>query len=321
MTRITSLLLIAAMWAGSAAAQTTYPNRVVTLVVPTSSGSGADSIGRILGPRLHERWRQAVVVDNKPGASGNIGATAVAKAKPDGLTLLISTNALTMAPYLYKERPFDPIADLAPVIKFGVAGFCLVANPAFPANDVAGAIALAKSKPGQVNYATPGNGTPHHLGMELLKLRTGADFTHIPYKGISGAISDVLGGQVPMMFATLHSVLPLVTAGKLKLLAVTGARSPLAPKTPTFREQGLGYMDEAIDGWYGLFAPAGTPPEIIAKLHADMSAVLAVPEVREKLGHQGVEVQASSPAELAALVRSDVARWRKVVADAKITAD
>lgn len=316
-------LLSAAVFAalaGNAVAQNTFPERVVTLVVPFTSGSGSDIIARIVGPRLAERWKQPVVVDNKPGASGNIGAEAVAKSKPDGYTLLMAINTLTMAPNLYKKPPFDPSTDFAPVLKMAVANFCMVANPILAANDLKGVIALAKAKPGQLNYASPGNGTPHHLGMELLKLQEHIDLTHVPYKGIAGATTDLVGGQVQVMFGSLHSVLPQVKGGKLKLLGITGDRSPLAPSVPTFREQGVSFL-EALDAWYGLFAPARTPPELVAKLNQDMSAVLAMPEVREQLAAQGLAVQNSTPEQLGTLVKNDLARWRKVIADAKITAD
>ena len=323
MTRCLAVMLTAvlpATFASGLAAQAAYPDRAVTLVVPFTAGSGSDIIARIVGPRLAERWRAPVVVDNKPGASGNIGAEAVARAAPNGYTLLMAINTLTMAPNLYKKPPFDPVTDFAPVMKMAVANFCMVANPAVTANDLAGLVALAKARPGQINYASPGNGTPHHLAMELLKLQTGTHLTHVPYKGIAGATTDLIGGQVQVMFASLHSVLPQVKAGKLKLLGVTGTRSPLAPGVPSFREQSMEFMD-AVDAWYALLAPAGTPPELIARLHQDVSAVLALPEVRDQLANQGLTLQTSSPEQLAALLRSDLARWRKVIGEAKIVAD
>ena len=304
----------------TAMAQGAYPERPVTLVVPFTAGSGSDIIARIVGPRLGERWKQAVVVDNKPGASGNIGADAVAKAKPDGYTLLMAINTLSMAPNLYKKPPFDPATDFAPVMKMAVANFCMVANPSLPANDLAGLIALAKSQPGQINYASPGNGTPHHLAMELLKQQAGVNLTHVPYKGIAGATTDLVGGQVQVMFGSLHSVLPQVKGGKLKLLGVTGERSPLAPGVATFREQKADFLD-AMDAWYALFAPARTPAALITKMHQDVGAVLAMPEVRDQLAAQGLSIQTSTPEQLGALLRTDLARWRKVISEAKITAD
>jgi tripartite-type tricarboxylate transporter receptor subunit TctC len=315
-----ALCVIAAGVAGAAAAQGAYPERPVTLVVPFTAGSGSDIIARIVGPRLSERWKQPVVVENKPGASGNIGADYVAKARPDGYTLLMAINTLAMAPNLYKNPPFDPASDFTPVMKMAVAGLGLFANPAFPPNDLQGVIALAKKEPGKINYGSPGNGTPHHLAMELLKQQAGVNLVHVPYKGIAGATTDLVGGQVQVMFATLHSVLPQVKAGKLKIYGVTGERSPLAPNVPSFREQGLGYLD-VVDGWYALFGPARLPGAISAKLQQDMGAVLAMPEVREQMSGQGLFVQTGTPEQLAALVRSDMARWKKVIAEAKITMD
>ena len=233
----------------------------------------------------------------------------------------MAINTVTMAPLVTRNAPFDPASDFAPVMKLATSNMAMVANPALPANDVTGLIALAKKTPGKINYGTPGNGTPHHLAMELLKTQSGIDLLHVPYKGISGATTDLIGGQVQVMFASLHSTLPQVRAGKIKVLGITGAaRSPLAPNTPSFKEQGLTYLD-AVDAWFALLAPAKTPPEIVARLHQDMSAVLAVPEVREQLAAQGLVVQTNSGAEMAALIRGDLARWRKVIADAKITAD
>jgi tripartite-type tricarboxylate transporter receptor subunit TctC len=260
------------------------------------------------------------VVDNKPGASGNIGAEAVAKARPDGYTLLMAINTLSMAPNLYKKPPFDPATDFAPVMKMAVANFCMVANPALPANDLTGLIALARSQPGQINYASPGNGTPHHLAMELLKQQAAVNLTHVPYKGIAGATTDLVGGQVQVMFGSLHSVLPQVKGGKLKLLGITGERSPLAPGVPTFREQKADFL-EAMNAWYALFAPAKTPAALIAKMHQDVSAVLTMPEVRDQLAAQGLSIQTGTPEQLGALLRTDLARWRKVISEAKITAD
>jgi len=309
-----------ALCATGAFAQNVYPDHVVTLVVPFTAGSGSDIIARIVGPRLSERWKQPVVVDNKPGASGNIGADAVAKAKPDGYTLLMAINTLSMAPNLYKKPPFDPATDFAPVLKMATANFCMVANPTLPVNDLTGLIALAKTQPGQINYASPGNGTPHHLAMELLKQQAGVNLTHVPYKGIAGATTDLVGGQVQVMFASLHSTLPQIKGGKLKLLGITGERSAFAPTVPTFREQNAVFLD-AMDAWYGLFAPARTAPAVVAKLHQDVSAVLAMPEVRDQLAAQGLSIQTSSPEQLGALLRTDLARWRKVITDAKITAD
>jgi tripartite-type tricarboxylate transporter receptor subunit TctC len=308
--------LSVALW--GATAQAEYPDRTVTLVVPFTPGSGSDIIARIVAPKLSERWKQAVIVDNKPGASGNIGANAVAKAAPDGYTLLMAINSMTMAPNMYKTVPFDPTTDFAPVMKMAVAEFGIVVNPKVGVTDLPALIALAKSRPGQINYGSPGLGTPHHLGMELMKLHMGFDVLHVPYKGISNATTDLIGGQVQVMFASVHSMLPHVKSGRLNMLAVTGgSRSSIIPTVPVFREYGMTFMD-VMDNWYALLAPARTPADIVKSLHRDVSEVLAMPDVREHMRAQGLTVQISTAEELGALVKSDYARWRKTIADANI---
>lgn len=298
-----------------------FPERTVTLVVPFTPGSGSDIIARIIAPKLSERWKQAVIVDNKAGASGNIGAEAVAKAAPDGHTLLMAINTLTMAPNLYKKVPFDPTTDFTPIMKMAVANFAIVVNPNIGANDLPGVIALAKAKPGQINFGSPGNGTPHHLAMELMKQQLGFDMLHVPYRGISNATTDLMGGQVQLMFASVHSMLPHVRSGRLRMLASTGAtRSAVTPNVPVFREYGIEFMD-AVDAWYAVLAPAKTSPELVKALHRDVSAVLALPEVKEQMAAQGLVIQTSTPEQLGSLIQSDYARWKKTIADAKIQVD
>jgi tripartite-type tricarboxylate transporter receptor subunit TctC len=299
-----------------------YPARQVTLVVPFSPASGIDILARVIGPRLAQRWGQAVVVDNRAGASGNIGADMVAKAAPNGYTLMVTVNTLTITPSLYKNMPYDVLTDFAPVSKIAVASYAFAVNPReLPVKDLADFIATIKAQPGRFYYGSPGNGTPHHLAVELMKLHLGLNITHIPYKGLAGATTDLLGGQVQMMFAPVHAILPYERSGKLKILAVTGAtRSAVAPEAPTFREQGITFMDD-VDAWYAVLGPAKMPPEIVAKLNADLKLVLAMPETRSALLAQGLVPVTSTPQELAALMKVDLARWGKVVADAKITAD
>ena len=301
---------------------TGYPNRPVTLVVPFSPGTGIDILARTIGPRLSQRWGQPVVVDNRPGASGNIGADVVAKAQPNGYTLMVTVNTLTITPSLYKNVPYDVVNDFAPISKIALATYCFAVNPTvLPANNLAEAIAAIRAKPGQLHFASPGNGTPHHVGMELIKLRLGLHAVHVPYKGFAGAITDLVGGQVQMMFTLVHSSLPHVRSGKIRILAVTGtSRSPQFPEAPTFREQGIDFMDD-VDAWYAVIAPGKTPPDLVAKLNAEVNAVMGLPEVRDNLTKQGMLPVTSTPGELAALIKSDLARWSKVVADAKITAD
>ena len=316
-----SLVLFALQSQIQAHAGGVYPERLVTIVVPFTAGSGSNIVARIIQPKLAERWKQAVIVDNRAGASGNIGADYVSKAQPDGYTLLMAINTITMAPNLYKKPPFDPVLDFTPVMKMTVANFAIVTNPQVPANDLKSLIQLVKAHPGQYNFGSPGNGTPHHLAMELMKLQFGLDLLHVPYKGISGATTDLLGGQVQMMFASVHSMLPNVKAGKLKMLAVTGSqRESILPNVATFKEQGVDFMD-AVDAWYAMFAPPKTSPEIVSRLVKDITAVLAMPDVQEQLAAQGLKVQLSTPEQLGQLVASDTVRWKKTIADAHITAD
>jgi len=311
------LALLSSMAQGQA-----FPSRAVTLVVPFSPGTGIDILARVIGPKLSEKWGQPVVVENKPGASGNIGSDFVAKSAPNGYTLMVTVNAFTVSPALYKNLPFDPANDFAPISKIALATYCFVVNPAvFPARDMAEAVAAIRANPGKYYFASPGNGTPHHVGMELLKLGLGLDVTHVPYKGFAGAMTDLVGGQVHMMFTLVHSSLPHVRSGRIRMLGVTGAgRSPQYPEAPTFREQGIDFMDN-VDAWYGVLAPGRTPRDLVARLNADVNAVMAMPEVRENLIRQGMIPVTSTPEELSALIRSDLVRWAKVVADAKITAD
>jgi tripartite-type tricarboxylate transporter receptor subunit TctC len=322
--RVAALALVLAAGAPAIAqpAFADFPARAVTLVVPFTAGSGSDTIARIISQRLAERWKQAVVVENRPGASGNLGADRVAKAAPDGLTLLMAINSFTMTPPLYKSLPYDPATDFAPVARLAVSSYALVVHNDVPARDVRSLIAYARSQPpGQLNYGTPGNGTPHHLGMELLKSSFGINVVHVPYKGLSGALTDLMGGQVQIMFATLHSVLPQARAGRMRMLAVTGdQRSALAPEVPTFREQGVAALDD-LDAWYGVLAPARTPPELVTRLNRDFLEVVQSEDMRKQIAAQGLVVQTSTPVELRDQIRSDLIRWRKVVADAHIQAE
>jgi tripartite-type tricarboxylate transporter receptor subunit TctC len=308
---------------GSSNAQTTvpFPSKAVTLVVPFTSSSGSDIIARIIAPKLAALWGKPVIVDNKPGASGNLGAQQVVVAPPDGQTLLMAISTFTMTPAVYKNMSFDAANDLAPVAKLAEAGFVFAVNPALPVKDLASLVAYAKQQGNKLNYGTPGNGTPHHLAMELFKQRNGLEMVHVPYKGIQGAMTDLIGGQVQMMFASVHSMRPFADSGKVRELAVTGAsRTPMAPGAATFREQGMGYMD-SIDSWYGVLAPAKTPPALIARLNKDFIEVMNQQDVKDALGKQGISIHTSTPAELGTLVKADLARWKKVVTDAHIRAD
>lgn len=308
--------------AGLASAQTpAFPTKAVTLVVPFTPSSGSDIIARIIAPKLAARWGQAVVIDNKPGASGNLGARQVASASPDGHTLLMAINSFTMTPAVYKIKPYDAVTEFTPVAKLAEAGFAFGVNNDVPAKDMTSLVAHLKKNEGKSNYATPGNGTPQHLSMEFFKAGAGVDVLHVPYKGIQGALTDLMGGQVQMMFATVHSMRPAVDSGKVRMLAVTGnARNPLVPDVPTFKEQGINFMD-SMDAWYAVLAPARTPVDVVNRLNRDFIDVMNSDDVKAALGRQGLSVQAGTPAQLGALIKSDLARWKKVVTDAHISAD
>ena len=298
-----------------------YPNKVVTLVVPFTSGSGSDTISRIISPKLSERWKQPVIVDNRAGASGNIGTDHAAKAAPDGYTILMAIDTMTMTPAVYKTLPFDPIKDLEPIARLATSSYALAVTNTLPVKDVNSLLALIKSKPGQFNYGSPGNGTPHHLSMELLKSLKGVDIVHVPYKGIAGATTDLIGGQVQVMFATFNSLIPFAKAGKLKMIAVTGAkRSELMPDVPTFTEQGIPEL-ENLYPWYGVLVPAGTPKDIQNKIYNDYTAVMKLPEVEKQLNDLGIQVRLSTGDQLKDIIQSDIARWKKVVKDANIQAN
>ena len=313
--------LIALTLALSSLISQAFPVRTVVLVVPFTASSGSDIIARILAPKLSERWKQPVIVDNKPGASGNLGAQFVAQAAPDGHTLLMAINTITMTPAIYKNMPFDTVTDFAPDLKLTEAGYALAVHPGVAAKDMASLVSLSKKTPGMMNYASPGNGTPHHLAMELFKTDAGLDATHVPYKGLQGALTDLIGGQVQMMFATVHSLKPHAQAGRVRLLATTGtARSAYSPDVPTFREQGVSVMDN-VDSWYAVMAPARTPTELVQRLNRDFTEVLNQEDIKSALSQQGMVVRTSTPEQLGILLKSDLARWKKVVSDARIAAD
>jgi tripartite-type tricarboxylate transporter receptor subunit TctC len=297
-----------------------YPAKPIRFIVPFTAGTGPDILARTLGEAMGRRMGQAVIVENKPGASGNIGTDLVAKAAPDGYTILVTVTTFAMAPALYKPLPFDPVNDFAAVGEVALGHLALVVNSALGVDSVASLVALAKSKPGALDYASPGSGTPQHLAMELFKQQMGVDIVHVPYKGSAGAVADVVANQVPIMIMPVHTAMPFVAAGKLRVLAVSGdQRSPLAPDRPTFKEAGL--QDFDIDLWYGLLAPAHTPGTIIDRLNQQIATALTQPDIRESLIRQGLTPATSTPEALAALIRADLARWDIVVTQAKIKAD
>lgn len=290
-----------------------YPTKAIRLVVPFPAGGPVDTLARIVGQRLAENVGQPVIVDNRGGAGGNIGADLVAKSAPDGYTLLISIAAtLVINPSLYASMPFDPVKDLAPVALLGTAQFVLVTNPSVAANSVKELIALAKSRSGKMTFASSGNGTEPHLAGELFKSLAGIEIIHVPYKGGAPGVTALLGGEVDMSFQAIISALPHIRANKLKALAVTGARrSSAVPEVPTMIEAGVKGFD--VTGWYAILAPSGTPPATIARLNAEIGKVLATPDTRERFERIGTEVATSSPAQLADRISADTARWAKIV--------
>jgi tripartite-type tricarboxylate transporter receptor subunit TctC len=317
---LAGLLTSLALAAGPALAQDAYPSRPVRMIVPFTPGTGMDILARTLSPKLAERWKQPVVVENRPGASGNIGSEAVAKAAPDGYTLMMSANTLVVNRGLFKTLPYDPIKDFAPVTFTAWASLALVVNPSVKANTLQEFVALAKSQPGRIFYGSPGNGTPHHLAMELFRGRTGIEINHVPYRGSAQAVTDLLSGQVSAMFLPVHVALPQVEAGKLRMLASgSSRRAPVTPNVPTLQEGGVTGLE--VDIWYALFAPAGTPADIVAKLNTDVAALLRDPEIRTQLSRQGMILESSTPAQLATLMKTDMDRWIKVVREANIQAD
>ena len=304
-----------------AMAQDAYPSKPITLVVPNPPGGLVDTSARLLSEPLSRISGQNVVVDNRAGGSGNVAYQAVARAKPDGYTLLISYSAYHVGnPALTPSLPWDPVKDFAPVALLTVATNVFAVHPSVPATNLTEFIAYAKQNPGKLNYASQGTGSLSHIGTEIFKQQTGTFMTHIPYRGSGPAVQDVLSGQVQVFITTPPSVMGHVQAGKLKAFAVTGEkRSPQLPQIPTTTEAGLpGFKLEA---WVALFAPAGTPPDVIAKLTADVKRSMELPEVKTRADAAGIELRYQGPAALAALVKSDLAYWSKTIKSAGIKAD
>lgn len=289
-----------------------YPTKLVKLVVPYPPGGPTDIVARLVAQKLSEQMGQQFIIDNRPGAGGNPGAELVARSPADGYTLVVATTAHAINPSLFKNLGYSLSKDFAPVSQLTSGPLVIVANPSLPAKNVAELIALAKSKPGELNFASSGNGQSTHLSAELFASMAGVKMNHIPYKGSAPALTDTMGGQTQLMFDTMLSAMPHVKAGKLKALAVTSAtRSPVAPDVPTVAESGLpGY--EAI-AWNGLLAPAGTPPEVLARLSAELKKVLAAPDVKDKFAAQGFAATWNSPEDFGRFMTSEVDKWAKVV--------
>jgi tripartite-type tricarboxylate transporter receptor subunit TctC len=320
---------VRALWAAcvlataalSAAAQD-YPARPVRLIVPFPPGASTnDVLGRLIAQRLSESMGQQFVVENRPGAGGTIGTELVAKAPPDGYTLLIGTNGpIAIGPHVYPKLGYDPLKDLEPVILFAMVPYAIVVNVTSKANNLQDLVAMAKATPGQLAYASSGNGSPAHLCGELMRGQTGIDIVHVPYKGGAPAANDLLAGQVQIYCPGLASVLPMIQAGKLKAIAVTMAkRTPFLPDVPTSGEQGLAGLD--VNSWVGLMAPAGTPRAIINRLNQEIVKVLARPDVRAAIEKNGAEPAAVGPADFARFLSAESTKWGAVVKKANVKVD
>ena len=303
-----------------AVAQTTYPSQPIKIIVPFTPGTGMDTIARVVGPRLSERLGQSVVVQNQPGASGNIGADAVAKSNPDGYTILMGANTMLMASQMYKNVNFDPVKDFAPVSMAAYGSLMLVANPKTGIKSLADLIKEAQAKPGAISFGSPGVGTPHHMAMELFKFESNTFMLHVPYRGTAGYTQDLLGGELNVGFLPVHIAQGFVKSGRLNALAVgSPKRHPVAPDVPTFDEVGVKRID--VDLWYAFFLPSKTPAAVVNRLNTEMAAILRQADVKDILGKAGMDASASSPAELSAIVAKDYPRWGAVIRTKQITAD
>ena len=316
-----AVVLGAGLLGGTSALAQAYPTKPVTIIVPFAAGGTTDILARIIGQALTAELGQSVVVDNRAGAGGNIGGQAAAKAAPDGHTLFmgtVGTHAINAS--LYKKMPFDPVKDFAPLTRVANVPNLLVANPAQPYKSVKDLIAYAKANPGKVNFGSSGNGSSIHLSGELFKSRAKVDIQHVPYKGSAPAVTDLLGNQIGIMFDNMPSAIQHVRSGKLVPLAVTTAkRSPELPNVPTIAEAGVpGY--EATS-WFGMFAPAGTPAPVLAKLNAAIVKVLAQPDVKKKINEQGAEVYSETPEQFAAFIQAESVKWGKVVKESGASLD
>ena len=318
---VTGALALCALGSSVAAWAQSYPAKTVRIVVPFSAGGGTDVTARAMARKLTEVWGQQAIVDNRPGASGMIGADVIAKAPPDGYSVLVSSiSEVTTNQNVYAKMPYDPERDLAPVTLAAITPLLLVVHPSLPAASVRDFIALSKSNRAQLTYSTPGTGSVHHLAGEFFKLTTGTDITHVPYRGAAPAVVDLLGGQVSSSFTGMPPAVPYVKAGKLRALAVTTQkRSPALPAVPTMTEAGVAGFD--VSNWFGVFVPAGTPSPIISKLYTDMARALTAPDVKALLATQGAEAVGSSPEDFRRFWQAEIAKYAKVIKQANVRAN
>jgi tripartite-type tricarboxylate transporter receptor subunit TctC len=289
-----------------------YPTRPVRLIVPFATGGGADIIARTVAQKLSEAYGQQFIVENRPGAAGNIGVELVARSPADGYTLLLNSSNFSTNVSLFSKLNFDPVRDFEPISLLAAAPYVLVVHPSLPVRTVKDLIAVARASPGKLTYGSAGNGTPAHLGMELIKATAKIDMVHVPYKGSIPHLSDLVAGQIAAGFDNVLSSVPLVKAGRLRAIAVSGAsRSPALPEVPTVAESGLPGFDVTV--WNGILAPAGTPREITARLHSEIIAALQKPDVRSRMSGLGVDIIGSTPQEFAAFIRRDIDKWAAVI--------
>ena len=297
-----------------------YPSKSIQFVVPYTPGTTADVLARLLGAKISQAWKVPVIVDNKTGASGIIGTAAVANAAPDGYTFLFAATSYGAIPALTPKLPFDPVKSFTPVALLGTSAMTLMVNNDFPAKTVREFVDRVKKQPGVLNYSSPGNGSSQHLTMELFKQEAGINIVHVPYKGTSGALTDVMAGHVQASVVSLQSATELAKSGKLRMLAVMSkGRESNFPQVPTLMESG--YPKMLVETWYGVMAPAGTPPAIVAKMNAEINALLKMPEVKEAMAKQGVEPAGDKPERLGSLVNNELKLWSQVVKVGKIGAE
>jgi tripartite-type tricarboxylate transporter receptor subunit TctC len=312
MKTLRAVLALLALAAGAAHAQS-YPAKAIRIIVPFPAGGGTDIVARIVGLKLGESLGQTIIVDNRAGAGGTIGTDLAAKSANDGYTLLLGSNGpLAINPTYYQKLPYDPLKDFAPVALVTLMPFVLVVHPALPVRSMRELLALARSRPGQLNYASAGNGSTTHLATELLKRTASVNVVHVPYKGVAPAATDLMSGQVQLMSGDLHTLMPFVKAGKMRALAVTGAaRSTLVPGLPTIAESGVPGFEAG--GWFGILAPGGTPRDIVARLNAEIVRGLAGADMRERLAALGGERAGGGPEQFAVHLRQEIAKWGQLV--------
>ena len=320
-TLLTTLAATAAASAAPWARAQNYTEQIIKWVVPYPAGGGTDVIARTLAEAMRQTLGQQIVIDNRPGASTNIGADLVAKSKPDGYTIMSADNAvLAFNEYLFSKLPFNPEKDFSYIGAIGKFPLALVVHPDFPAKDFKAFLAYVKANPGKVNYASPGNGSPHHLAMEMFKNRTGTFITHIPYRGAAPAMADVMGGQVPCMFLDLASGLPIMQGQKVRVLAIgSGARSKLLPDVPTLAE--VGVPNTEVFAFQGILGPAGLPAPVVSKLNAELNRAFDVPAVQKRFSDFGMEPMPGTPQQFAALSRAESKRWGPIIKSAGIKLD